>query len=473
MNNGSKGRCVTVTPQGKADIFIRNRSRARKSFPGNSSDVRFANPFGSCCITGAYPMSKKLRNRIIALFCLAVFVAGGALYYTNWVVQRPFAIILFVGDGLTTGMLTPARLYAGGAENRLTIERLPHLALLTTYANDFAVPDAASAASALATGRKVNNGRLALDAAGQPLTNLFELAQQSGRSTGLVSNASLTDTTVGAFYARSSDPLDHAGIALSLLTANLDVMLGGGEADLLPESKDGGSRQDGRDLMLEMRKQGYDLARTRTELDSTPLWRAPRLLGVFASGNLDFADQASSSGVQPTLSELVRQAILLLQYNPKGYVLVVDAGLIAKASHNNEGERALREVIELDRAVATAIQYAGPKALIIVTGKQSVGGLRMNGHPFKNDRGVSLIGMNPQGIPSITWATGPGGTSVTPAAVDGMPDPLPVTEPAAFAAPAAVGVADDVIAVSTGPGSEELQGFKDNTDVFKVIQKNL
>jgi hypothetical protein len=40
------------------------------------------------------------------------------------------------------------------------------------------------------------------------------------------------------------------------------------------------------------------------------------------------------------------------------------------------------------------------------------------------------------------------------------------------AAPAAIGVAEDVIAVSAGPGSEKLQGFKDNTDVFKVLSEN-
>jgi alkaline phosphatase len=418
-------------------------------------------------------MSKKLRNRIIALFCLLVFAAIGSLFYTNWVVQRPFAIILFIGDGLNTAMLAPARIYAAGAESRLALERLPHLALLTTYANDFAVPDAASGASALATGRKVNNRSLSVDAGGHALPSLFELARQSGRSTGIVSNASLTDATAAAFYAHTPDPLEHEAIAVQLAGSNLDVMLGGGEADFLPESKNG-RRTDGRDLILEMRQQGYDVARTRTELENTPAWRAPRTLGIFAPGNLDFADEAASQASQPSLSDLVRQAIQLLQYNPKGYLLVVDAGLIAKASHNNEGERALREILALDRAVATALQYAGDKALIIVTGKQSVAGMRMNGYPFKNDRGVSVIGINPQGIPSITWATGPGANPAKqPPPKDAPPEAVPPVEPAAFPAPAGIGVADDVLAVSTGPGSEKLQGFRDNTDVFKLIHENL
>lgn len=415
-------------------------------------------------------MSKKLRNRMLALFCVFVFVAAGFLFYTKWVVQRPFAVILVIGDGLTTGMLASARIYDDGAQHRLELESFPHLALLTTYANDFAVPDAAAAASAIATGRKVNNRTLSLDAAGKPLVSLLELAQKSGRAVGIVSNASLTDATAAAFYAKTASPLDHQNLAVQLSELNIDLALGGGSNDFLPEAKEGG-RTDGRDLLLEMRDRGYDIVRNRNELLDIPAWRAARVLGTFRPGNLDFADLAARDGSQPSLADLVRNAIRLLQYNPQGYFLVVDAGLIAKASHNNEGERVLREIQELDRAVGVALTYAGKNALIIVTGKQSVGGLRMNGYPFKNDRGMSVVGTNPQGLPSITWSTGPGGTSgVDPVNPD---QPAATTEPASVKAPAAIGVAEDVIAVSTGPGSEKLSGFKDNTDIFKTIAGQL
>lgn len=415
-------------------------------------------------------MSKKLRNRFLALFCLLVFVAAGFLYYTNWVVQKPFGIILIVGDGLTTGMLTPARIYHDGAQNRFDLERFPHLALLTTYANDFAVPDSAAAASALATGRKVNNRVLSLDASGKPLVSMVDLAEKAGRSVGLVTNASLADSTLAAFYAKSADPKDRQGIASQLAGRNIDLLLGGGADDFLPESKEG-ARTDGRDLLLELRGRGYDVVRNRSDLLEVPAWRAPRVFGVFRDGNLDFADVAERDGAQPSLADLVRQGIRLLQYNPKGYLLVVDAGLIAQASQANDGERTLREIAELDRAVGAALQYSGGNALIIVTGKQSIGGLRMNGFPFKNDRGMSVIGTNPQGIPSVTWSTGPGGGAVEDASSPDKP-PKP-TEPSAVSLPAAVGVAEDVISVSRGPGSEKLQGFKDNTDIFKTISENL
>ncbi len=412
-------------------------------------------------------MSKKLRNRLLALFCLLVFLAGGVLFYVNWVVQKPFAIILFLSENLSPSVLTSARIYAGGADYRFELEKFPHLALLTTQANDFAVSDSAAAAGAVATGQKPNNRTLRLEASPAPLPTLLELARKSGRATGIVSNTSLTDATAAAFYARTSDPLDFQTIGLQLVeSSDINVLLGGGAADFLPETKDG-RRKDGRDLMLEMRNKGYDIVRNQQEMESTPLWRAPKVLGLFNMGQLAYADQVQVSASQPTLADLVLQAILLLQYNPKGYLLVVDAGLAGKAASQNAGERTLREIASLDQAVAVAKKFAGENALIVVAGKQTSGGLRLNGYSFRNDKGAAILGINAQGVPSLTWSTGPGSGQTT------TPTGISHSEPSAFATASSVGTAEDAVAVSTGPGSEELVGFRDNTDIFHVIKKGL
>jgi len=411
-------------------------------------------------------MSNKIRNRFIALGCFLAFIGLGILFYSNWVVQKPFAIILFLTDNLTTSTLTAARIYQNGADNRLNIEKLPHLGLITTHAADFAVSDPAAAATAIATGTKVNNRSVGVDSSGKPLVNLFDLARNHGRATGLVTNAAISDTTPAAFYARSGNPQDSETIAAQLVdAANIDVMLGGGLADFLPEHKEG-RRKDGRDLLLQMRRKGYDIAQNKSEMENTPSWRAPRLLGVFSSGNLAFADEIESAGSQPTLAGMVRLAIQLLQFNRKGYLLIVDCGLAGKAASQNEGERMLRELLALDEAVATALSFAGADSLVLVVGKQSIGGLRLNGYPFRDDKGVAVVGINTQGIPSMTWSTGPG----TPAAGT---DAAPAGEPSAVPAPVAIGVAEDGIVAGAGAGAEQLQGFKDNTDIFRVISTNL
>ncbi|MCX6963770.1 MAG: alkaline phosphatase [Verrucomicrobia bacterium] len=412
-------------------------------------------------------MSKKFRNRLLALFCLLVFLGLGGVFYVKWVVQRPFAVILFLADNLTPSVLTPARNYEGGADHRLALESFPYLALARTHANDFAVCDGAAAATSIGTGRKGNNGSLGVVSGNTKLPNLLEIAAQCGRLTGLVSNASLTDATPAAFYASTSDPLDYMTISRQLAeNPTIDILLGGGAADFLPTLQ-GGRRQDGRDLLQEMRERGYDVALTQTELEQTPRWRSPKTLGLFAMGNLAFADEVAAAATQPSLATMVRHAIQLLQYNQRGYLLVVDAALAGKSGTQNEGERTLRELLALDDAVREAKAYAGEDALIIVAGKRNVGGLRLNGYPFRNDKGAGLLGTNAQGVPSITWSTGPeSGTRVTPEG--------PVsTEPAASKRAAAIGTAEDAVVVATGPGSEKIHGFLDNTDLFRIVEKGL
>ena len=445
MNNASKGHCVTITPQGKVELDIARRAAGTQMFS----------------------MNKKTRNRLLALGCLLVFLALGGLFYINWVVQRPFAVIVFLADNLTPSVLTPARNYQGGADHRLQIEKFPNIALVTTHANDFAVPDAAAAASSIATGQKGNNGVLGVNQGKGALPNLVEIARQRGRATGIVSNASITDATAAAFYAKTADPLDYPVIARQLAEAQgVDVIMGGGAADFLPDAQ-GGRRSDARDLIQEMRDKGYDVVRSELELEGTPSWRTPKTLGLFSMGNLNFADEFAAEAGQPTLSTMVRNAIRLLQYNARGYLLIVDAGLAGKSAAQNEGERTLREILALDEAVAEAVSYAGPKALILVVGKRNVGGLRLNGYPFRNDKGAGLLGINAQGAPSITWSTGPeSGTRTSPEG--------PVsTEPAASKRAAAIGVAEDAIAVGSGPGSEALKGFQDNTEIFRIVHKEL
>ena len=143
----------------------------------------------------------NLRNQLLALFLLLGFLAAGVVFFHTWVVQKPFGVILFVGDGLVTGNLTAARLYNGGADHRLTMDGFPHLALVTNYANDFAVPDSPAAASAIATGVKVNNGVIGISPKGRTLSSILELAKERGRAVGIVTTGGLTDASIAAFYA--------------------------------------------------------------------------------------------------------------------------------------------------------------------------------------------------------------------------------------------------------------------------------
>ena len=353
-------------------------------------------------------MPSRIRNKIIFLTCLLFFVAGGFLVYRYWVMQRPFAVILFISENFTPSTMSAARLFAGGADYRFKMESMPHMALASPRARDYAVADVAAAASAMATGQLVNRGTLSATPEGQTLETLIDQARRAGRATGLVSNTPLTEPATAAFYAAGFDPANADALAVHLLEkAPLDLVLGGGGAQLVP-TEQGGTRQDGRDLLLEARQRGYDIVRTREELDSTPGWRSPQVFGIFAEGDLAFAEDASRYPSQPSLSDLVRRAIELLQFNNRGYFLVVNAGLAGRAAQVGRGESLLREIAALDEAVETARKFAGEKALIMVTGLVNTGGLQLNAFSFAPDRGIAVVSPGASGVPAITWSTGPG-----------------------------------------------------------------
>ncbi|MFM8459386.1 MAG: alkaline phosphatase, partial [Chthoniobacterales bacterium] len=240
-----------------------------------------------------------------------------------------------------------------------------------------------------------------------------------------------------------------------------DVMLGGGSAQLVPQEQ-GGARRDGRDLLLELRQRGFDIARTKSELESTPGWRAPQLFGVFAEEGLAFAEDQARYPSQPRLADLVRKAIELLQFNRKGYLLVVNAGLAGHAAGQSRAETALRQIRELDDAVQTAREYAGEDALLIVAGLGNPGGLRLNAFSFAPDRGIAVLGPNPSGIPAITWSTGftntPEGAPLQAVATaTGLPDP----------------VAEDVVVLASGPGSENLPAFLPVSQIHALLAGSL
>ena len=446
--------------------FRDDRSRAQELSRAGRLTIRTLDP---------YIALMKWRNQLLALFCLILFAAFGVFYFQHWVVQKPFGIILFIGEGLTPGRLAATRVYAGGADAPLSLDTMPHVALVRNYSYDFATPDRAASATAIATGVKTNNKSIGSDPNGAPLTNIMELARQAGRATGLVTDGRITSPTSAAFYAHTSEEAGQAEVARQLMEgAEIDLVLGGGAREFLPEAKDG-NRKDGRDLLLEMRRKGFDLVRSKAELEAIPDWRRPRLLGVFSPDELAFADQIEARSETPSLPDMVRRAIELLQYNRAGYLLVVDAGLMRKAAEQNDGEHTLAEMVEFDRAVAIARRYAGRKSTIVVCGDVAVGGLNLNGHPFRQDRGIAILGLNSAGEPWLSWASGPSGGKSYGAAKLAGPEATTspaanLQEPAAFYAPGALNTVDDVVAFGSGPGAEILRGSIENTALFEMIR---
>jgi alkaline phosphatase len=423
----------------------------------------------------------KWRNQLLALLCLVAFAGLGVLYFQHWVVQRPFGLVLLIGEGLGTERVAMTRVYLGGADGRLALDNMPNVALMKNYSKDFAVADQAAAATALATGERVNNRSISINTNGKAVPTIIELARDSGRAVGLITDTSLTNATCAAFYAHSNNSSDKEQLAKQFVEGGkVDIGLGASAAEFLPEAKHG-RRQDNRDLLLELRRGGFDIVRNRADLESIPAWRRPKLFGAFGETESSHADSDQNWSDEPSLSDMVRRAVELLQYNQRGYLLIVDAARMREAAETNNAEKTLAETVEFDRTLATIQRYAGGRSTIIACSDVALGGLHVNGFPFRKDSGIALLGLNPAGQPWITWATGPKGMQSYGAAK--LPDKGAMSpnaesekeqsQPAAFYTNSALPTIEDAAAFGSGRGSEALHGTIDNTRIFKVLQDEL
>ncbi|KAK9511991.1 hypothetical protein O3M35_000538 [Rhynocoris fuscipes] len=95
--------------------------------------------------------------------------------------------------------------------------------------------------------------------------------------------------------------------------------------------------------------------------------------GLFAYSHMDFeADRDKSPKGDPSLAEMTKKALSILQKNPKGFFLLVESGRIDHAHHYNNPYRALDETLVLEEALLAVLEAVDQsETLIVVTSDHS------------------------------------------------------------------------------------------------------
>ncbi|MGY3923219.1 alkaline phosphatase [Aeromonas jandaei] len=280
-------------------------------------------------------------------------------------------VIFFLGDGMGLNTLTAARIYGVGEEGSLTIDTLPETAFIKTFSHDSQVTDSAPSMSAYMTGVKSNNGVISMDSdatqesncsksAGKPATTLLELAKAAGRGTGVVTTTRVTHATPAATYAHLCNRDLEADIAAQLvpggagynsaLKEGVDVVLGGGSSFFLPKA-DKGKREDGRNLISEMKAKGYQFAGNLDELNKAEAGKP--LLGLFGASHMKYDLDRPAS--EPSLAQMTLAAIKQLKEKKQGYFLMVEGGRIDHALHDTNAKRALQDTLAFDNAIKATL----------------------------------------------------------------------------------------------------------------------
>ena len=298
----------------------------------------------------------------IAISLLGVLLLSCASVTAAPAPAKPRNVILVIGDGCGVAHFTAARILRG-AEYR--IGRMPVAGLVYTQVLNSIGPDSASTASAYATGSKVNYRAVSVDPAGKPLETVLEIAEKTGRSTGLVTTAPFFDATPAAFAAHNASRDEFHSIILQMLASGVEVIVGGGAAEFKQET--------------EAKAEGYAVIRDAAALLGS---KANKVLGVFPTQERAMA----IPGLVP--AALAQWAIERVSADRDGFFLLLEHEGTDGASHANATEDFITAVKELDAMAGVALDYAArnPDTLVIVTGDHETGGLQVQAENRTNLR---------------------------------------------------------------------------------------
>lgn len=269
-------------------------------------------------------------------------------------------------------------------------------------------PDSANTAQAMTSGVKSYNNSINVDFAGQQVPTVAHEAQAAGYSVGTVTSVPIGHATPACSYAHNVDRDDYQDLVRDLVglpsiahptkpLRGLDVLIGGGFGDAATKTGDPEKKIQGQGKnfvvgnlwltaadrrTIDVANGGQYLVAERTagangrELLAATADRAAmsgqRLLGFFgvgtAKGHLPFAtadgdfqptvgrsNKAESYSKadlteNPTLADMTSAALTVLSKNKMGFWLMVEAGDVDWANHDNNLDNSVGAVNSGDRA---------------------------------------------------------------------------------------------------------------------------
>lgn len=451
-------------------------------------------------------------------------------------------VILFIGDGMSLSHRVGARILSKGISQgksggKLAMDDMPQMALVATAGTDSIITDSANSASAYTTGHKSATNALGVYA--DRTANVFDdpkvetitslVKRKLDLAVGIVTNTEIEDATPASMVAHTRRRAAYDEVVAQMFAAKPDVILGGGAANFLPQTAETSKRRDDVDYITRFKEAGYPFVKTAGELKLTAdKPDTTKLLGLFTPGNMDgVLDRKFLKGgsvkkypEQPDLTEQVQAALNVLSRHDKGFVLMVESGMIDKYAHALDFDRAIYDVIMLDNAVKLAKDWAakrGDDTLILVTSDHShpnslVGTVNddmstESNLPLRERLGVyekagfpNYPAPDAEGYPSrvdvsrrlaILSASLPDHYETLRPKLDNPNEPTEKGDaPNTFKANekyknapgamlrlgnlpammnASVHSGEDVILTATGPGSDRVRGSMDNTEVFRVM----
>jgi alkaline phosphatase len=336
-----------------------------------------------------------MKNLKIYIFLIVLGITSTLFSQVtdNTSVTKPKNIIFMIGDGMGLSHIQAAMTVS---EVPLNFESFSIIGLQRTQSADSYNTDSAASATALASGEKTDNGVIGLNSAGENTESIIEFLFNKGYKTGIIATNTISHATPAAFVAHQPHRDMYEEIALDISNSKVDVLIGGG-------LKHFNDRKDGKDLVKKMQEKGYSFAQNVSQIDDT----SKKVLALTANSHMPFM----IDGRGDFLSLAVEKALNSLNKdNEKGFFLMVEGSQIDPACHNQNQEQFLAEMLDFNKAVGVALDFArnNGETLIVVTGDHETGGVTvLNGNFEKKEVKVNFSTKGHTGVMIPVFAFGP------------------------------------------------------------------
>ncbi len=326
---------------------------------------------------------KNLAKKIsffVGLAAAVVLLAGCA--------PQPKAkyVFYFIGDGMSFNHILGTELYNAAKEGSEDIERINFTkfdvrGFVTNYSASHPVTDSAAAGTALATGCKTANESIGVDAEGNILRNLTNVASEQGYMVGLVTNVGINHATPSAFYGHTSDRFGFPKLVDDYIASDVAFIAGSTIMDM-KSGPVGANFQPVTTVELaeRVRNAGIELTLDIEKAAKTTGQRVALVANDSINKHVPYAIDREP-GDPHTLVNHSKAAIEYLAREAKdGFFLMIEGGKLDYAAHEQDAVTTFYEVNEFAQCVDLALEFAKQhphETLIVVTADHETGGLSL------------------------------------------------------------------------------------------------
>ncbi|MFT4416669.1 alkaline phosphatase [Fredinandcohnia humi] len=272
-------------------------------------------------------------------------------------------VIFLIPDGFSSAYATNYRWFKG--EESILDSML--VGMHRTYSENSEVTDSAAAGTAFATGVKTNNGMISTSPDGKELKTILETVKEEGKATGLVATSTITHATPAVFASHVASRANEADIAPQLIKNDVDVILGGGK------------KYFSETLLNQAIDNGYQFISDKDGLRKAE--KSNKVIGLFSEDAMAPELDRDETN-QPSLKEMTKSALEVLNKDKDGFFLMVEGSQIDWAGHDHDAAWAMKDSEAFEQAVEEAVKFAKKdrNTLVVVAGDHDTGGMSVGGY---------------------------------------------------------------------------------------------